>query len=39
MKVLVYDEDGDSIYFQDFIVRNGKLICDLNYIEEQKTRD
>ena len=37
MKVLVYDEEGDVIYLHDFLVRNGKLICDLNYDETTHT--
>ena len=39
MKVLVYDEDAEVSYFQDFIVRGGKLICCLNYNETTHTCD
>ena len=37
VKVLIYDEFGDSSYFEDFIVRDGKLICDLSYNETTHT--
>jgi hypothetical protein len=37
MKVLVYDEAGDVICLQDFLVRGKKLICVLNYDETTHT--